>query len=620
MPMPVPPAPAPPPRPTPRALLRDLRQVKPLPPGRRAFAVRAALAMGIPLLAGWWAGDQAAGAMATIGGFTALYCNTRPYAARAIALAAIACTLALAVVFGLWLEHWPWLVLPVMALFAMLSTWLTNAMRIGPPGAYIFLLACAAGTAMPAHHLAPWHAALLVFAGGALAWLLHMAGALANPRGPERNAVAAAGRAVADCIAAGPDAHAPRRLAAQTLHESWQTLVGFQPIPARRGGELERLRAINRQLHLLFADAIGGHAPQRSRAELRARADALIAEATQPAIQRPRALPPGSIPSGYPRSWTLLREGIAPGSNALRLVLRVGLAILLAGALAGFLDMQRAYWAMAAALLMLYQGFDWPRTLLRSVERTLGTWVGLLLAGAILWWHPTGPWLALLVMALQFLIEIIVVRNYALAAVFITGVALTLASGGHAVDDLRGLLLARGLDTLLGCACALLAFRLVPPRADARTITQGIAQCLSAMPDVCAALASGDVTTPAARAARRDLQHRSGQLEQRVDEAVAGSDAARRDAARWWPGVSICQRLVYRLLAACWDSERDPSSAEHAGRAHLRREELDCVLAALAAQSQAWHTLSMPPPLPPQPDLLQPDLADLRDFLAGQLD
>ena len=77
--------------------------------------------------------------------------------------------------------------------------------------------------------------------------------------------------------------------------------------------------------------------------------------------------------------------------------------------------------------------------------------------------------------------------------------------------------------------------------------------------------------------------------------------------------------MVYRLLAACWDSERDPASAEQAGRAHLRQDRLASVLAALEAQSQAWHDLSMPPSLPPQPELLQADLADLRDFLAGQL-
>src|SRR5690606_32584013 len=149
-----------------------------------------------------------------------------------------------------------------------------------------------------------------------------------------------------------------------------------------------------------------------------------------------------AIPHGYPRSWTLLREGLAPGSNSLRVVLRVGLACLLAGTVAATLEVERAYWAMAAALLMLHQGLSWTRTVQRSVERTAGTWAGPLLAGSGLGLHRSGPWLALVVMGLRFAIEIVVVRNYGLAVVFITAAALTIASGGRPVDDLGSLLLA----------------------------------------------------------------------------------------------------------------------------------------------------------------------------------
>jgi len=612
-----PPAPTPPPRPTATGLLRELRQLRPAPPRRWAFSLRAALAMGLPVLAGWWGGDLAAGMMATIGGFTSLYCSTRPYAARAIGLAATALAFALAVMFGLWLEHYPVLVVPALALVAMLATWTANALRLGPPGAYLFVLACAAGTALPASHIQPWQAGVLVLCGGAGAWLLHMLGALLHPRGPERQAVAMAARAVAAHVAAGGHAPAPRRHAAQALHESWQTLVGFQPFPARRGGELERLRALNRQLHLVFAQAMDETLGPEQRAQLQGQANELAAQAQAAAIRRPAQLPPGPVPHGYPRSWTLLREGIAPGSNNLRTLLRVGLATAMAGLVAGALELERAYWAIAAALLMLHMGLDWPRTVVRAAERTVGTWCGLLLAGAVLAWHPAGPWLALAIAVLQFTIEMTVVRNYALAVVFITAAALTIASGGQPVADIGGMLLARGLDTLLGCACALLAYRLLPPRADARTLAQGMAQCLLALRTPCQGLARGEVTSTTARAARRDLQHAGFLLEQRVDEAIAGSRPARLAAERWWPGVSICQRLVYRVLAACWDLEREPGPAAHPA---FTAEEAAALLQALQAQADALLALRLPPPLPGAlPALLQGDLRDLDRFLRAAL-
>lgn len=630
---PLPPAPSPPPRTGTRGLLREMRQVRPAPPGRTAFAARAALAMGIPVLAGWLAGDTTAGLMATLGAFTALYCGDRPYAARAIALAVIALAFAGAVVFGLWLEPHGWAVLPALVLVAMLATWLCNAMRVGPPGAYLFVLACASGTAMPAGHLPAWHAGLLVLAGGAVAWALHTAGALWQLRGPERRAVAAAARAVA----AGIDPHGgedppARRRAAQALHDSWQMLVGFQPIPARRDGELARLRALNRQLHLIFAANLDPSLPPQRRSALQRRAGALALEAQRPAIRRPPALPRDAIPHGYPRSWTLLREGLAPGSNSLRVVLRVGLACLLAGTVAATLEVERAYWAMAAALLMLHQGLSWTRTVQRSVERTAGTWAGLLLAGAVLWLHPSGPWLALVVMGLQFAIEIVVVRNYGLAVVFITAAALTIASGGRPVDDLGGLLLARGVDTLVGCLCALAAFRLLPPRAGAASVAGDIGQCLLGIRTVVLHLARGEVASPAARVARRDLQHRSFLLEQTLDQALAGSPEERRTASEHWPAVATCQRLVYRVLAACWDAEREPPAA-HGGDGPTHEEAGERTAApalqagdeavlshALGTLARAWLSLQPPPPLPPLlPALVAEELGDLQRFLRRRL-
>ncbi len=95
--------------------------------------------------------------------------------------------------------------------------WLCNALAVGPPGAYIFVVACAAGIGASAAHLAPWTLGLLVLGGGAVAWLVQMSGAVFGFRKPERAAVAAAAEAVADYLEAvnspqeRPPATAPPR-------------------------------------------------------------------------------------------------------------------------------------------------------------------------------------------------------------------------------------------------------------------------------------------------------------------------------------------------------------------------------------------------------------------------
>lgn len=158
----------PPPPASPSFHLSALLKLRPA--GRRwPFAARAANCMGAPVLGGWLAGDVSAGLMATIGAFTALYGSDRPYLNRALYLALIAVSFAIAVALGVWAAETVWLVVPVVVLIATIATFLCNALRVAPPGAYMFALACAAATAMPLGHLTGGQIGLLVLAGGVFA-------------------------------------------------------------------------------------------------------------------------------------------------------------------------------------------------------------------------------------------------------------------------------------------------------------------------------------------------------------------------------------------------------------------------------------------------------------------
>ncbi|MFT3668447.1 MAG: FUSC family protein [Pseudoxanthomonas sp.] len=536
------------------------------PPGRWRFALRAAACMGVPVLVGGLSGHTAAGLMAATGGFTAVYGSGRPYLSRARELALIALAFATVTGFGLAVAPLGWaVVVPAVALLAMLATWFCNALQVGPPGGYLFLMACAASASMLKPPFDPWHASLLVLAGGAFAWAVHMAGALAWPRGPEKAAVAQAARAVLAFLDASgtPLRATARHEAALALHQAWSALVTYQPVAARPGGRLATLRALNRQLHLVFARAAGtdgAASPALSDDVRRIEAQAL-------SLPRKRssdapAVPPG-VPVGHPGAWHALKGAlIEPASR--QVILRVGVASLLAGGLGALFHLERAYWAVAAAVLMLHQGFDWTRTVVRALERLLGTWVGLLLAGAILLWHPQGLWLVLTIMLLQFVVEMLVVRHYALAVVFITGAALTLASGGHPVDAPGEYLLARGLDTLVGCAVALLVYRALPVRDDGRGLSAPMARVLHGVATLAPMLASGQVDDVAARTARRDLQRTTFALEQAYGAAVVASPRQRAVAEDRWPLVAAVQQLAYRMLSACWQRSHGEDAAVRA--------------------------------------------------------
>ena len=132
-----------------------------------------------------------------------------------------------------------------------------------------------------------------------------------------------------------------------------------------------------------------------------------------------------------------------------RLIVATGIAVLAAAPL----GIHRAYWVVVAVIAILQNGHRLRLTAVRGVHRVLGTLVGLGLFALIFLASPSGVWLGVLLMALQFVVELVVIRNYGLALVFITPLALTIAAQAGTADV--GVIVGeRFADTVLGAAIA----------------------------------------------------------------------------------------------------------------------------------------------------------------------
>lgn len=126
----------------------------------------------------------------------------------------------------------------------------------------------------------------------------------------------------------------------------------------------------------------------------------------------------------------------------------VGLALLLAY----WLHLDTPYWVPVSCMAVM-QGASTVHVWQRGVQRVLGTLVGLGLAWAALRLHPSLLSIGVAIVGLQIVVEVLVVRNYAVAVVFLTVLTIFLAeSDATLLQDPNGLLLARGLDILLGSA------------------------------------------------------------------------------------------------------------------------------------------------------------------------
>lgn len=589
-------------------------------PNRWPYSFGAAFCVAAPVAFGWSVGDVPAGLVASIGAFTALYGADRPYGNRALVLAATAAGLACAVGLGAWSQPFGRLGIATVVLVATCATFFCNALRIGPPGAYMFALAGAIGTGLPTQHLDWWHAALLVLAGGGFSTVVRVAGVLTDTRRPERTAVASAGTAVARFLKSvgGPDEDAARHAAAVSLHDTWTTLVSRQLARSADDGALTRLRSISRELHRLFVDGINAGGRFADRDALAARAHDLAAEARSKAAASTRE-EPEHLPLGKHGVAEALQESLAWPSPTLVASLRVGLAAAIAASVGAELDLERAYWIVAAAVLIVHQGWDWNRSLQRGLERIIGTLLGLALAGAVLWLAPQGLWLALTLAVLQFLICMLVVQNYALAVIFINGAAITMASGGYAVENIVELLWARAIDTIIGCAIGIGVLLVTAPRALTVPIPQELAAALDAAQQLLKFAAAGDAVSSGAKRSRRNLQHRAIALLTAYELGAGARQQDRRFAEGLWPAVVTAQRVLYRLLAFCWTLEEAGSDgAGNVALAAFGASGQASLNAALEGLSSAITLGRIVPIASDVPGFLKEDLEDLARSLVRQ--
>ena len=237
-----------------------------------------------------------------------------------------------------------------------------------------------------------------------------------------------------------------------------------------------------------------------------------------------------------------------------RIALRVGTAALIAGSVGVFTGLERSYWAAAAAVLILHQGFNWVRASQRGLERTFGTILGLIVAAIVSWLHPRGVALVGCIAALQLAGQLFVVSNHAFAVFFFTPMALLMATAVSVSSDVSQLLVARGLDTLIGCGVGL-AVLLATYRTDSTTVRNALSKTIAAAKSVLPFLSRGEVTSAEARVARRRLRSNAFDLILLYEEQAGGTGRAREEADRTWPAIVVAQRLGFRILAACWEIE-----------------------------------------------------------------
>ncbi|GAA3037575.1 FUSC family protein [Microbacterium dextranolyticum] len=161
------------------------------------------------------------------------------------------------------------------------------------------------------------------------------------------------------------------------------------------------------------------------------------------ALPRYRAEKPRPLAELFPARW---------GGVARSLTARSAIVAVLGVCAAMLVDPTRSYWVVCAGIAVAGMPLGRRAAATRGIHRSVGTIGGGVLY-LVLAFLPLPIWaLGIVLGALQFVIELVVVRHYALALVFITPLVLLLigAASGHAATV--PLALERVVDTVVGAA------------------------------------------------------------------------------------------------------------------------------------------------------------------------
>lgn len=569
--------------------------------------VRAAIVVTTPLAIGVALHEPAIGVILTMGALPQtisdrggpLWLRTR----RALLA-------SLAGAFGLLLGHLlagaGWLAVPAIAAISIVSARMSVIGAISSLAGLQLLVFSVVGSSIPAR-LPPLETSLVFLVGAAWALAGSVAQALIEgPRTPERTAVAAVYRDVAELLSAtGTGRAVQARQALTTAFDSaYDLLLGARARASGRDPETRRLASLlNAATGLAEPSVAIAYASRRPPAALQAAA-ANLAEAIEH-DQPPPPLPPED--TGEDPLLTELRSGLASarsrftrippgelasprrslrargleaaeqlvfGRDGWTFAARLALCMSLAAIARDVAPLGRGYWVLLTTALVLKP--DFGSVFARAVQRALGTLAGVLIAGLLLALVPLGPLLLAPVPVFAALLPYSVRRNYGLFATFLTPLAILLIDFGVPVGP--SIVGVRLLDTVLGCAIVLVAGYLLWPETWRVRLGGRVADAADLIADYL------EEAFGASAVRRRQLRRRTysdlADLRVAMQQTLAEPPPMRTRAMAWWPLILQLERTTDAITEAsirARGQEPAPDPDELATLAAALRDLLDAL-------------------------------------------
>jgi uncharacterized membrane protein YccC len=522
--------------------------------GALPFALRAALSMALPALPLVLMGRTELAVFPMLGAFTTTFGRNLPYRRRARILAVVAVAMTACVGCGSALAALTdprkdvvgaVIVIAAMAVVAGVSKFCCDAAQLPGLGAVLMLFSFAVaanGTAASVTDVLTQTA--LAAIGAATAWVLALVAWPWQPDRPQRLAVAVALRDLARLLERGggaSDTGELRRRANVAILQAYRSL-GLKPsATAQRAAErMEWCVPLADLAWSLLIRSVRPQRPDPATAERLRRHARLITVRTRRLPDLPAELLPAAREAAPPASAAGNDVSGRPSLKGLVVpALRITLGTGVAGGAAAFMSFGHGYWAALSAAAVLHS-VNVRATVLRSIQRTLGTAAGLLITIGVLAAHPAPVAVVGLIVLFEFLMEYVVARNYGLGVVFLTPLALLLSDLASPAPA-RTLIYDRMVGSIVGIVIGLACALLVVHRHAAVRVQSALAELGAA--SYCAEHALADEAVPSA-----SLEARLAAAVVELQEAEAAAAGELRSAGTDEAELAAAEQRGYRLL------------------------------------------------------------------------
>ncbi|MEW1633423.1 FUSC family protein [Streptomyces sp. NPDC093801] len=557
-----------------------------------AAVARAGIAMSVPLAVGFALDEPEYGALASMGALSGVIGDTADaYRMRILNIALPQLLGAVGVALGTLVYGHGWVAVAVLTLIALVSGMISSIGSVASAAGLVFLLNAVVGAGLPLPE--PWWTApLLLSAGGLFVLLLTLLGWPLRGRQPERAAVAAAYRAVADALeAAGGPAAAydeRRQQVTQALNQAYDLVLARR---ARVHGRSPSLVRVIAQLNVLIPLVESAPAAHLRGRPLPPEVPAAVRDLATAVEEGRTGTPVLDLPAPHGRSERAVDAALRYAAEIVHLEepdlshaddrlgrpaalrvragravrdlmlseaswrygLRLALCIGLAQSLVSLIEVERSYWVALTVTFVLKP--DFGSVFSRAVLRALGTAAGLVLAAAVLAEVPRGWWDVPVMALLAALIPAFSAKGYVFQTAAITPVILLLSDllNHQGFDLIR----PRLLDSLIGCAITLVFGYLLWPESWHTRVGDRLAaavddaaryvECAFApVADEAALRAARQSRLQARRRIYRDLSGVRSEFQRALTEPPPTGSRA----AAWWPLVVAVERVVDATTAA----------------------------------------------------------------------